>query len=274
MKKLLNALFYCLLLITTGTALASAPSTIYIYSDQGVSQESLTQTIHTMSFLFGSKYSIQKIDARQVIQGTWRKDAALFIMPGGADLPYVKALAGQGNQEIKKYVEQGGEYLGICAGAYYGSREVQFAVGTPLEVIGPRELNFFPGIAKGPALAPYDYKSNSGSRAARILVSNGGLKEKAVVYFNGGPEFIADPNSQNFKIIARYEDLPENPPAIVEISVGSGAVILSGVHLEYDPVLLNPKDPYLPEIIAALKKYQTERIKILDSIFANLGPIH
>jgi glutamine amidotransferase-like uncharacterized protein len=45
----------------------------------------------------------------------------------------------------------GGSYLGLCAGAYYGSSRVVFEPGTPLEVIGDRELAFFPGIARGAA---------------------------------------------------------------------------------------------------------------------------
>jgi len=36
---------------------------------------------------------------------------------------------------IREYVEQGGMYLGLCAGGYYGAQKVEFEVGTPLEVL-------------------------------------------------------------------------------------------------------------------------------------------
>ena len=49
------------------------------------------------------------------------------------------------------YVKSGGSYLGLCAGAYYGCARVVFEPGTPLEVVGGRELQFFPGTARGAA---------------------------------------------------------------------------------------------------------------------------
>jgi glutamine amidotransferase-like uncharacterized protein len=50
-----------------------------------------------------------------------------------------------------EFVQGGGSYLGLCAGAYYGCARVVFEPGTPLEVVGDRELAFFPGIARGAA---------------------------------------------------------------------------------------------------------------------------
>lgn len=50
-----------------------------------------------------------------------------------------------------EFVHAGGRYLGLCAGAYYGCARVVFEPGTPLEVVGDRELAFFPGIARGAA---------------------------------------------------------------------------------------------------------------------------
>lgn len=49
------------------------------------------------------------------------------------------------------FVHSGGSYLGLCAGAYFGCSRVVFEPGTPLEVVGDRELAFFPGIARGAA---------------------------------------------------------------------------------------------------------------------------
>ncbi|UUZ62721.1 BPL-N domain-containing protein [Polaromonas sp. P1-6] len=57
-------------------------------------------------------------------------DAVLFVMPGGADLPFCQALNGAPNERIRRFVEEGGAYLGICAGAYYACREIAFHAGT------------------------------------------------------------------------------------------------------------------------------------------------
>jgi hypothetical protein len=49
------------------------------------------------------------------------------------------------------FVNSGGSYLGLCAGAYYACSSVQFEQGSRLQVLGDRELAFFPGIACGAA---------------------------------------------------------------------------------------------------------------------------
>jgi glutamine amidotransferase-like uncharacterized protein len=98
-------------------------------------------------------------------------------MPGGRDLPYVKKLQGQGNRNISDFVRNGGSYLGICAGAYYGCSLVQFAQGDSLlEVVGPRELAFFPGISQGPVFAGFDYASCAGAKAADIHLTQAGAE--------------------------------------------------------------------------------------------------
>ncbi len=265
--RILQILFFCLL---STVAIAENHNALYVYSDKGVSSESLTHTLHTLHKLFDKKYTIKTLNAHDVIQGTWKKNAALFIMPGGADLPYVKALNGKGNQQIKDYVEHGGNYLGICAGAYYASREVQFAVGTPLEVVGSRELSFFSGIAKGPVLAPYYYDSNRGARAAKITISNNKL-QRTTVFYNGGPEFIPDAQQKNTEVIARYEDLPQKPAAIIKVKIGSGTALLTAVHFEYDPALMDSSDVYLFPVISALNKHRPERIQLMDLIFSQLN---
>src|SRR5437899_3909490 len=44
-------------------------------------------------------------------------EAVLFVMQGGADLPYCAALNGASNVLIRRSAEQGAVYLGIYAGA-------------------------------------------------------------------------------------------------------------------------------------------------------------
>ena len=76
----------------------------------------------------------------------------LFVMPGGADLPFCAALNGAPNQRIRQFVERGGAYLGICAGAYYACRKIAFHAGTEGAICGPRELGFLDALATtGPA---------------------------------------------------------------------------------------------------------------------------
>jgi biotin--protein ligase len=43
-------------------------------------------------------------------------------------------------KRIKEWVNEGGRYLGICAGGYFGCTEVIFDMGGDLEVKGTRDL--------------------------------------------------------------------------------------------------------------------------------------
>ena len=77
--------------------------------------------------------------------GNWTEDAALVAFGGGYDSGFVKSLGKDGTAIVRNYVLSGGSYLGICAGGYFGCAEVEFDKGGPLEVVGKRDLGFFPG---------------------------------------------------------------------------------------------------------------------------------
>lgn len=247
---------------------------IYVYNDEGAGETSLKHTIDNLENVTTS-YKINFIDAKGILYKEWTKDAVLLIMPGGADIPYAKKLNGEGNNIIKQYVENGGNYLGFCAGAYYGSSFVEFDKGGELEVMEERELAFFPDKAVGPILAKYDYKSNSGARAALLKLNINDkdfLNDNMRVYYNGGGYFQNANLYTNVKVIADYQ--LENDtflPAIVEMKYNKGIVILSGVHFEYSTKILDNSDPYLAKLLPILEKNEEDRIKFNILIFKILG---
>lgn len=121
--------------------------------------------------------AVETTTAEEVIGGKLSEHCCLLVMPGGRDLPYVERLRGKGNEAISRFVENGGGYLGICAGAYYGCSAVQFAQGDPhLEVVGRRELSFFKGVSQGPVFAGFDYSTNEGAMAADIQLTRAGME--------------------------------------------------------------------------------------------------
>mgnify|MGYP001804254009 CR=1 FL=1 len=142
-----------LIVVNVGSCFAEVAKTVYIYNDIGSSRDSIRHSLYTLTQIISSDYNIQTIDSAEIKRKEWVKDAALLAMPGGADIAYMEKLNGQGNNIIKEYVKNGGSYLGICAGAYYASGEVEFDKDGPLEVLGKRELAFFPGKTIGPTIA-------------------------------------------------------------------------------------------------------------------------
>lgn len=202
------------------------------------------------------------INAAAILNTSWEETCSLLIMPGGKDKPYHAALQGEGCRRIRRFVENGGGYLGICAGAYFGAKNIEFDLGFPLEVCEERQLAFFPGKAVGPAFGKgtFDYDSQKGARAAKLKSGYGEFH----VYYNGGCTF--EGSFSTCKVLAWYADLPRSPPAIVECSIGKGKAILSGVHLEMTTDSLQANDPFLAKIIPLLAASETVRKRFWKNV--------
>jgi Uncharacterized conserved protein len=59
-------------------------------------------------------------------------------------------------------------------------------------------------------------------------------------------------------------------PAIIECRVGRGKAILSGVHFEYDPHLLDDNDVLLREIIQSIINDNTGRHQLINHLLHRL----
>lgn len=207
---------------------------VYIYCDEGCSE------VGVQSLQLAVEQHLQRptclINAKQIIQDKL-SDGCLLIMPGGADLPYCKKLNGEGNRKIRHFIEQGGAYLGICAGAYYGCAELDFT-GLDYSVKGSRELALFDGVAKGslPKFANGKwYDEGIESKAmVEITLAEG---RKTPSYYHGGCCFVPTPNA-TYHPLACY---PDGSLAIVEGHLGKGYYLLSGVHFELQAVIYQQK---------------------------------
>jgi biotin--protein ligase len=156
---------------------------------------------------------------------------------------YCRSLNGEGNRRIDQYVRRGGAYLGFCAGGYYGSLKCEFEVGNGLlEVIGSRELSFFPGTCRGCAFKGFVYHSEGGAKAAELKVEKHAFKTGIVPqafrsYYNGGGVFVdAEKYSgRGVEILAKYTqplDVDGGSAAVVYCKIGEGGAILTGPHPE------------------------------------------
>ena len=175
---------------------------------------------------------VRRVKAGDLTGGDgWHPTARLLAIPGGADRPYVDALDGAGNASVRRFVERGGRVLGVCAGAYYACRRIDF-VGGDFCVRSPRELALFPGTAAGSvAELAEPYRLNDLRCSAVVGVQHGGGTAGALYW--GGCRFRPDADAGGFDVVATYADLPAGDDrAAVRARVGDGAVVLVGVHAE------------------------------------------
>lgn len=227
---------------------------IIVYADEGVDGTAFKQTVKSLQQISSS---VRRIDAKGLTTTDWEEKTALLVIPGGRDLYYHRFLDGVGTARIRSFVESGGSYLGICAGAYFGAAAIEFEKGRELEVCGPRSLGFFPGIAAGPSYGPNRYRYDSLQGVEAALIS---WKESSChVYFNGGCHFVGAANHPTVEIVSSYLEIPEQPAAVIACSVGKGKAILSGVHPEYQAPSLDRKNRYLAKLYPLLEKSENLR---------------
>lgn len=256
--------------------LNSLSSTIYIYNDSGTGPRSVQPCVKFFHELLPD-LQVESIHAESVKEGNWRDNAALFVIPGGAAGPIAQKLNGQGNDQIRSFIYEGGRYLGICAGAYYASKTTLFDIGGPNQVYNEKELQLFLGEAIGPVIKSFNYANYNGMGLVSMTFdyNNWDQFKGLHLVLNGGCYFQ---NASNKQVIARYEtihhenqlSMPSHAPGIIYQEFGKGHVILSGVHFEYDPTdflenYVSPKDPQT----LALENLQ--RIKLGQKLMGKMG---
>jgi biotin--protein ligase len=260
---------------------------VLIYAGRGVSTESLHHTVRSLRNAIGTFYDIKLVNAANLASDPWEAGCSLLVIPGGRDLPFVQDLAGRPIERIRNFVlQRKGRFLGICAGAYFACHRVEFEEGTPLEVIGMRELNLCPATAKGTIYPGFEYETSRGAHAVPLSL-DGALCSKAFsaksplkVYYDGGCYFdfgekdgSEDGKTLEYHVGAFYKD--KNLPAIV-LGYASGEdhprVILSGVHIEYDAEEVAVRNPDLP-ILDTLKESSTDGWCLWGHVLSTFGLI-
>jgi len=131
----------------------------------------------------------------------------LVIVPGGNSITIGDNLSANTAAMIRGAVQQYGvNYLGICAGAFFGG----YSLHNGVNLTGGIAFNFyadeFKGIHKEPVTISFP--------------TSGPLD----VYWEDGPQL-----SGWGQVVAKF---PDGTPAIVEGQSGKGFVIFTGVHLE------------------------------------------
>ena len=223
-----------------------ANKNLMLSSGNGSTVESVRHCLYTLRRLLAPNYAVIPVTGDMLIKEPWTASCAAVVFPGGADQGYCRTLNGEGNRRIRQFVERGGIYIGFCAGGYYGSKRCEFEIGNKLlEVVGDRELAFYPGPARGCAFSGFVYHSEKGARAAELKVdkavlSSGSVPNVFKSYYNGGCVFVDAPKyrDQGVEVLASYADKLDVEPgegtaAVVYCKTGQGAALLTGPHPEF-----------------------------------------
>ncbi|PJF17025.1 Biotin--protein ligase, partial [Paramicrosporidium saccamoebae] len=145
---------------------------------------------------------------------------------------------------------------------------VDFERGTELAVEGPRDLALCPATATGTLYPGFCYGSDAGTHAALLHAKTGNVH----VYYNGGCwfDFSTNRNSPLVYTVAGTYAEKDNRPAIVfgtKPDDQQTLVVLSGVHIEYDPIKVAPRR----SVLVPLKDSATERLELWNYILSSLG---
>lgn len=129
----------------------------------------------------------------------------LLIVPGGNFIDIGNGLTAGTTANVRDAVQNGLNYLGICAGGLFAGNS------------GFNGLNLTSGVRFG------FYAAGPGVRKAAVAIATAGAPPLDH-YWEDGPQF-----SGWGTVVGRY---PDGTPAIVQGTFGSGWVILTGVHSE------------------------------------------
>ncbi|KAF2735052.1 biotin apo-protein ligase-like protein [Polyplosphaeria fusca] len=268
--------------------MATKKMNVLVYSGNGSTTESVRHCLYTLRRLLSPMYVVIPITGDVIIKEPWIASCALLVFPGGADLGYCRTLNGEGNRRISRYVNQGGSFLGFCAGGYYGTQRCEFEADDPkMAVVGDRELGFYPGICRGLAFDGFVYHSEAGARAADLMIHKealdgvpNDLPDTFKSYYNGGGVFVDAKKLENrgVQILASFtEDLHvdsgEGKAAVVYRKVGEGHVILTGPHPEFAPNNLTkpPKLPSYSQTIDLVTSTDKTRVAFLRLMLQKLN---
>ena len=187
------------------------PTAALFVHQPACSVDSINGIIQALSLNYSFK--LFSVDA---VEDTFFDDVDLVCIPGGiGDADRFKRLMRHNKNAVKKFVQRGGKYLGICMGAYWAGKD------------------YF-DILQGIDAVQYIKRPNTDTRRPHpkaIEVEWLGQHER--MYFYDGCTFTGR-NVKNINIVSVYKN--KDPMAIIQENIG-----LIGCHPESQQYWYNKK---------------------------------
>lgn len=173
---------------------------------------------------------VVKVTGKEIAAGVLR-DFDVVIFSGGSGSKEAAAIGEAGREEVRRFVREGGGYVGICAGAYLACTGFSWGVG----VLNAKTVS--PKWKRGRGEVEIEF--GPPAQAATGLAAG-----KRMIHYANGPIITADTREgiAPFEPLAYFRsELAENDspkgamtgsPAIVRGVYGKGRVISSSPHPE------------------------------------------
>jgi glutamine amidotransferase-like uncharacterized protein len=177
---------------------------------------------HLHEVLIAQKdFSVKEINGEDISEGDL-KDCDVLLVPGGSGKNEANSLGAEGCDAVRKFVANGGAYVGICAGCYLATGGLPQYLGIlPADLIDRGHQHWHRGRANLRAeVTPFGHE---------IL----GLKENDfTVAYHNGPVFKQSTACGEGKLtpLAIYRDEVVAPGGEVGVMVGSPAMVLASYH--------------------------------------------
>jgi len=157
-------------------------------------------------------------------------DYDIVAVPGGWAWAYFQDLDSSGVAKIRQFVEYGGAFFGVCAGAYFACDSIRWE-GAYIAY----SLDLYPNIGNGPI---EEIAAWPGHNMTRINLNKGidgpdlsGEPDSHTVMYYGGPYFETS-GTDGVTTLATYDVNGE--PAIIAYEYEQGRIALSGPHVEWE----------------------------------------
>lgn len=168
------------------------------------------------------------------------RSAQVLLVPGGSGKATAQAVGAEGAKAIRQFVRDGGGYVGICGGAYYGTAGYSWSLGL-VDVETVTGVTFVRGFgevslsARGGGTVATEF-TDSGSA---IFATN---RTSVSMQYSGGPIFVAREATDSVIPLAFFRDeifayeeqrgTMIDTPAILGARFGDGSVLLFSPHPE------------------------------------------
>ncbi len=168
-----------------------------------------------------------------------------IIVPGGFSYYYNYWISKAGKERIRSFVNNGGGYLGICAGAFFAVDKVVWedvayddtSYQNSYGESSAFDLNLVSATGTGPITAIADWNTAHWNMTTIDFSGSSIVSKYKTAPFSEDIIYIGGPYFSNFgtstvKVLATYQSNAK--PAVITANYGSGTVVLFGPHPEIE----------------------------------------